>query len=144
MHKYGNFQVKHLYIYLFVFSGDCLFTSVKVKSLQLALTIIDGAPIKPGETITLKNCQRGNLTNLEANDLGVIILSKVAKKSKTCDLVKNIPQIKNNRRKRVKFSVMKSGTFVPTPSGPTNYRLRAHLGLSRYKITFRFVIAKNI
>ena len=32
----------------------------------------------------------------------------------------------------MKFSVMKSGTLAHTHSGPTNCRLRAHLGLSRY------------
>lgn len=52
-----------------------------------------------------------------------------AKAPKTCALVKNIPQIKNNRRGQVKFSVMKSGTHVHAHSGPTNCRLRAHLGL---------------
>jgi len=35
-------------------SGDCLCTSVKVESVQLALPIIDGASIKPGETITFE------------------------------------------------------------------------------------------
>ena len=52
-----------------------------------------------------------------------------AKAPKTCALVKSIPQIKNNRRGQVKFSVMKSGTHVHAHSGPTNCRLRAHLGL---------------
>ena len=35
-------------------SGDGLCTYVKVESVQLALTIIDGASIKPGETITVE------------------------------------------------------------------------------------------
>jgi len=52
-----------------------------------------------------------------------------AKAPITCSLVKNIPEIKNNRRGQVKFSVMKSGTHVHPHSGPTNCRLRAHLGL---------------
>ena len=39
---------------------------------------------------------------------------------------------KNNRRERVKFSVMKSGTLIHTHSGPTNCQLRAHLGLKVY------------
>lgn len=36
------------------FKGDGLCTYVKVESVQLALTIIDGASIKPGETITVE------------------------------------------------------------------------------------------
>ena len=47
----------------------------------------------------------------------------------TCSLIRNIPEIKSNRRGQVKFSVMKSGTHVHAHSGPTNCRLRAHLGL---------------
>merc|ERR1719510_1098881 len=47
----------------------------------------------------------------------------------TCSLIDSIPEIINNRRGQVKFSVMKSGTHVHPHSGPTNCRLRAHLGL---------------
>ena len=46
----------------------------------------------------------------------------------TCALIEAIPEVKNNRRGQVKFSVMKSGTHVHAHSGPTNCRLRAHLG----------------
>jgi len=56
-------------------------------------------------------------------------LQNCAKAPLTCSLVRNIPEIKNNRRGQVKFSVMKSGTHVHPHSGPTNCRLRAHLGL---------------
>ena len=52
-----------------------------------------------------------------------------AKTPLTCSLIRNIPEIKSNRRGQVKFSVMKSGTHVHAHSGPTNCRLRAHLGL---------------
>ena len=52
MHKYCNLLTKNLYIYLFVFSGDCLCTYVKVESVQLASITIDGASIKAGEIIT--------------------------------------------------------------------------------------------
>ena len=52
-----------------------------------------------------------------------------AKAKKTCQLINAIPEIRNCRRGQVKFSVMKSGTHVHAHSGPTNCRLRAHLGL---------------
>lgn len=51
-----------------------------------------------------------------------------AKAPLTCALIEAIPEVKNNRRGQVKFSVMKSGTHVHAHSGPTNCRLRAHLG----------------
>ena len=51
-----------------------------------------------------------------------------AKAPLTCALIEAIPEVKTNRRGQVKFSVMKSGTHVHAHSGPTNCRLRAHLG----------------
>ena len=51
-----------------------------------------------------------------------------AKAPLTCALIEAIPEVKSNRRGQVKFSVMKSGTHVHAHSGPTNCRLRAHLG----------------
>ena len=47
----------------------------------------------------------------------------------TCNLIDSIPQVATNRRGQVKFSVMEAGTHVHAHSGPTNCRLRAHLGL---------------
>ena len=47
----------------------------------------------------------------------------------TCNLFEELPQIANNRRGSVSFSLMHSGTHVFPHSGPTNTRLRAHLGL---------------
>ena len=47
----------------------------------------------------------------------------------TCSLIDTIPQISKNRRGQVKFSWMEAGTHVHAHSGPTNCRLRAHLGL---------------
>ena len=52
-----------------------------------------------------------------------------AKAPITCALIESIPEVKNNRRGQVKFSVMKAGTHVHPHSGPTNCRLRAHMGL---------------
>ena len=47
----------------------------------------------------------------------------------TCNFIQEIPQIAHNRRGIVKFSAMASGTHVFPHSGPSNLRLRAHLGL---------------
>ena len=47
----------------------------------------------------------------------------------TCNLIDAIPQISKNRRGQVKFSWMEAGTRIHAHSGPTNCRLRAHLGL---------------
>ena len=47
----------------------------------------------------------------------------------TCNLVDSITQIAQNRRGQVKFSVMEAGTHVYAHSGPTNCRLRVHVGL---------------
>merc|ERR1712183_231122 len=47
----------------------------------------------------------------------------------TCRLFEPLPQIANNRRGSVKFSLMESGTHVFPHAGPTNTRLRVHLGL---------------
>ena len=52
-----------------------------------------------------------------------------AKTPVTCDLIDLIPEVSTNRRGQVKFSVMEAGTHVHAHSGPTNCRLRAHLGL---------------
>jgi len=48
----------------------------------------------------------------------------------TCSLIHQIPHLANNRRGDVKFSMMLAGTKVVGHSGPTNSRLRIHLGLS--------------
>jgi aspartate beta-hydroxylase len=47
----------------------------------------------------------------------------------TCALVERLTAAKSNTRGQVKFSVMHPGTHVHAHTGPTNCRLRAHLGL---------------
>ena len=47
----------------------------------------------------------------------------------TCALIDLVPAAKSCKRGQVKFSLMKAGTHVHPHSGPTNCRLRAHLGL---------------
>jgi len=47
----------------------------------------------------------------------------------TCDLIKGVPAISSCKRGQAKFSVMDAGTHVWSHTGPTNTRLRIHLGL---------------
>lgn len=52
-----------------------------------------------------------------------------AKVPKTCALIDRISAAKTNKRGQVKFSVIHPGTHIWPHCGPTNCRLRAHLGL---------------
>lgn len=47
----------------------------------------------------------------------------------TCKIIENFSPAKSCKRGQSKFSVMESGTHVWPHCGPTNCRLRAHLGL---------------
>lgn len=47
----------------------------------------------------------------------------------TCSLINRFPAARDCKRGQVKFSVMRPGTRVWPHCGPTNCRLRAHLGL---------------
>lgn len=47
----------------------------------------------------------------------------------TCSLIKDFPAAAGCKRGQVKFSVMQPNTHVHPHTGPTNCRLRAHLGL---------------
>lgn len=58
-----------------------------------------------------------------------------AKAPQTCKMVDKIPDAAACKRGQVKFSVMKPGTHVWAHCGPTNCRIRGHLGL---------VIPKNV
>ena len=56
MHEYGNLTIpldqKFIHLLICIFRGPFMHAPPKVESVQLALTTIDGASIKPGETIT--------------------------------------------------------------------------------------------
>lgn len=54
----------------------------------------------------------------------------------TCKLVEVMPEAAGCRRGQVKFSVMLPGTHVWPHCGPTNCRIRAHLGLKVPEKTF--------
>ncbi len=48
---------------------------------------------------------------------------------KTCDMIGNFEPASGCRRGQAKFSIMMPGTHIWPHCGPTNCRLRAHLGL---------------
>ncbi|XP_026185295.1 aspartyl/asparaginyl beta-hydroxylase isoform X10 [Mastacembelus armatus] len=48
---------------------------------------------------------------------------------KTCSLIERYPEATGCKRGQIKFSVMQPGTHVWPHTGPTNCRLRMHLGL---------------
>lgn len=48
---------------------------------------------------------------------------------RTCELLETLPDTINCKRGQVKFSLMQPGTHVWPHCGPTNCRIRAHLGL---------------
>lgn len=52
-----------------------------------------------------------------------------ARAPETCKIIDSIPQSAGCKRGQVKFSVMHPGTHVWPHTGPTNCRLRSHLGL---------------
>lgn len=57
------------------------------------------------------------------------IASNCAKAPFTCQLISEFPAARDCRRGQAKFSVMHAGTHVWPHCGPTNCRLRSHLGL---------------
>lgn len=54
----------------------------------------------------------------------------------TCKLISNFKAASNCKRGQVKFSVLHPNTHVHSHCGPTNTRIRAHLGLSVPEKTF--------
>lgn len=67
---------------------------------------------------------------------GVKMTENCKKCPETCKLVENLADAKGCRRGQVKFSVMHPGTHVWPHCGPSNCRLRAHLGLKVPSGTF--------
>ncbi|XP_018578912.1 aspartyl/asparaginyl beta-hydroxylase isoform X2 [Anoplophora glabripennis] len=54
----------------------------------------------------------------------------------TCSIIERVPEARSCKRGQTKFSVMHPGTHVWPHCGPTNCRLRAHLGLKVPPKTF--------
>ncbi|XP_071525235.1 uncharacterized protein [Panulirus ornatus] len=71
----------------------------------------------------------GDWKQYELFSRGRKITANCVKASKTCSLIENFPPAAGCKRGQVKFSVMHPDTHVHAHTGPTNCRLRAHLGL---------------
>ncbi|XP_069678126.1 aspartyl/asparaginyl beta-hydroxylase isoform X6 [Periplaneta americana] len=71
----------------------------------------------------------GNWQQFELYARGRRIAANCGKTPYTCQLISEFPAARDCRRGQVKFSVMQAGTHVWPHCGPTNCRLRSHLGL---------------
>jgi aspartate beta-hydroxylase len=73
--------------------------------------------------------EKGDWKQLELFARGRKIEKNCQKAPKTCALISQIPDAATCKRGQVKFSIMHPGTHVWAHTGPTNCRLRSHLGL---------------
>ncbi|XP_063616855.1 aspartyl/asparaginyl beta-hydroxylase isoform X1 [Cydia splendana] len=80
--------------------------------------------------------ERGEWTQLDLFVRGREIDGRCARAPVTCAVVRREVAAAGCRRGQVKFSSMRAGTHVRPHVGPTNCRLRMHLGLSNTKDTF--------
>lgn len=71
----------------------------------------------------------GDWKQYELFSRGRKITANCVKAPKTCALIEGFPPAAGCKRGQVKFSVMQPKTHVHSHTGPTNCRLRAHLGL---------------
>ncbi|XP_042906102.1 aspartyl/asparaginyl beta-hydroxylase isoform X2 [Parasteatoda tepidariorum] len=71
----------------------------------------------------------GDWKQFELFARGRKIAKNCAKAPKTCSLISQMPDAANCKRGQAKFSIMHPSTHVWAHTGPTNCRLRAHLGL---------------
>lgn len=79
------------------------------------------------ESENLKN--KGDWKQFELYTRGQQRKDNCMKAPITCNLIQQFPAARDCRRGQIKFSVMHPGTHVWPHCGPTNCRLRAHLGL---------------
>nr|XP_034833423.1 aspartyl/asparaginyl beta-hydroxylase-like [Maniola hyperantus] len=80
--------------------------------------------------------ERGEWTQLDVFVRGAEIPGRCARAPVTCSIVRSEAAAARCRRGQVKFSAMEAGTHVRAHVGPTNCRLRMHLGLSNTKNTY--------
>ncbi|KAL0901699.1 hypothetical protein ABMA27_006891 [Loxostege sticticalis] len=80
--------------------------------------------------------ERGEWSQLDLFVRGQEIPDRCKRAPVTCAIVKSEPAAAGCRRGQVKFSAMAAGTHVRAHVGPTNCRLRMHLGLSNTKDTY--------
>ncbi|KAJ0182632.1 hypothetical protein K1T71_002001 [Dendrolimus kikuchii] len=80
--------------------------------------------------------ERGEWSQLDLFIRGREIPDRCKRAPVTCFIVKSEPAAAGCRRGQVKFSSMAAGTHVRPHVGPTNCRLRMHLGLTNTKDTY--------
>ncbi|XP_052746811.1 aspartyl/asparaginyl beta-hydroxylase isoform X2 [Bicyclus anynana] len=80
--------------------------------------------------------ERGDWSQLDLFVRGGEIPGRCARAPVTCGIVRAEAAAAGCRRGQVKFSAMAAGTHVRPHVGPTNCRLRMHLGLSNTKDTY--------
>ncbi|XP_061708656.1 aspartyl/asparaginyl beta-hydroxylase isoform X2 [Cydia pomonella] len=80
--------------------------------------------------------ERGEWSQLDLFVRGREIEGRCARAPVTCGVVRREAAAAGCRRGQIKFSSMRAGTHVRPHVGPTNCRLRMHLGLSNTKDTF--------
>ncbi|XP_052894755.1 aspartyl/asparaginyl beta-hydroxylase-like isoform X2 [Anopheles moucheti] len=93
------------------------------------LKLLNSAGVFVNESENLRD--RGDWKQLELFSRGSRLERNCARAPLTCRLVEQyFPAARTCKRGQVKFSVMHPGTHVWPHCGPTNCRIRAHLGLS--------------
>ncbi|XP_045538064.1 aspartyl/asparaginyl beta-hydroxylase isoform X2 [Papilio machaon] len=80
--------------------------------------------------------EKGEWSQLDLFVRGQEIPGRCKRAPVTCSIVRTEPAAANCRRGQIKFSLMSAGTHVRPHVGPTNCRLRMHLGLSNTKHTY--------
>ncbi|CAG9796721.1 unnamed protein product [Diatraea saccharalis] len=80
--------------------------------------------------------ERGEWSQLDLFARGREIPDRCKRAPVTCSIVKGEIAAVGCRRGQIKFSAMEAGTHVRPHVGPTNCRLRMHLGLSNTKDTY--------
>lgn len=80
--------------------------------------------------------ERGEWSQLDLFARGSEIPGRCKKAPVTCSIVRQEVAAAGCRRGQIKFSAMEAGTHVRPHVGPTNCRLRMHLGLSNTKDTY--------
>lgn len=85
---------------------------------------------------------RGDWRQFELFARGRRVGQNCARAPLTCKIVEGFEAARTCTRGQVKFSVMEAGTHVWSHCGPTNCRLRAHLGLRVPRRTFLRVADK--
>lgn len=80
--------------------------------------------------------ERGDWSQLDLFVRGREVPNRCSRAPVTCSIVRSEAAASGCRRGQVKFSSMEAGTHVRRHVGPTNCRLRMHLGLTNTKDTF--------